>query len=435
MPTPTGPSRSSLHPTAFASLSLHDARARLALNHPTLDRAHRAAAAIFAFGLGLPITPMELAGVPLILVTLARLPAALHLYPSLLRRPAVIAALAWAAWAALAVTWSPDPAQGLDELAALRWLWVPLALWPVLDRPVLFVAALTAGMLAYNASQLTQLAGQSLGIEALTFGHAPDRIAGWSQPAVAGSILLAALGLHLPAALAGRGPSAWTARALALITALALLATGTRGAWLAAVPLTLAVTLLLAPRPPRPSRRAVLIAVPAALLIAAAAWAALGPAIASRIDEGRREIHAAISAGDFSTSTGGRIVMWAWAGRAIAERPITGVGTGGYRAWVTARQRERGIDPASQRVLDHAHSAYLHAAAAQGAVGLALLAAAAVFAVRHALTRPLDPHTAAAAALLALLAAGITDAVQVNAQTSALLATLGTIAISRPRPA
>ncbi|MEO1583491.1 MAG: O-antigen ligase family protein [Planctomycetota bacterium] len=396
--------------------------------------AHAVAAAAFGMGLGLPITPMELAGVPLIVIAIVRLRSHAVDVLAAARSPFAVALLAWLAWAFIALAWSPDRPHGLDELASARWLWLLIALAPysAMVRPTMI--GIAAGFVLMHASQAVQLAGQSLGIEALTFGHLPDRVSGWSEPAVAGSLLCAVFGLHLPRALFAS--NAWRTRILAVLALVGLIATGTRGAWIvAAIMLGTAATLrVVSGIRSSASKRPAIIACALALAVGAVVTIGLGSRIASRVDEARSEIAAALDEGNYHTSTGGRIIMLSWAIEAVRDRPISGVGTGGYEAWVNAQQAERGIDPTSQRVLAHAHNAYLHIAAVQGAVGVMLMLSAAAFALRNAWpTRLQDAGTAAAITGMLLIA--MFDAVHINAQTSALLMTLATMALARRRRA
>ncbi len=395
---------------------------------PSFKAARRWAAVAFGIGLGLPITPMELAGIPLMLLSLVALRRDWPSLAGLARQPFALALVAWIAWSFLALAWSPEPAHGLDELANLRWLWIVVALWlaPHLARPVL--VGIAFGFVLMHLSQGVQFVGVLTGTESLGFGRLPDRISGWSRPAVAGSLLCAVLGLHLPRAVFAAD---WPRRVLAALAVVGILATGTRGAWIVAAAMlagAVGVLVILGVRSREHRARAIAVALAGVVVVGAAA-VALQDTIRSRVDEARREIDAALTEGNKHTSTGGRIVMLEWAGEAIRAEPVVGVGTGGYRAWVNLRQAERGIDPDSQRVLDHAHNTYLHIAATQGAVGLALFLAVAGLALRNA--RPARPADAGVlAGLLGLLLVGAFDTIPVNAQTSALGMTLAACAFA-----
>lgn len=398
----------------------------------TSTPARRWTAVIFGIGLGLPITPMEVAGIPLMLLTLVALRRDWPSLGSLIRQPFAIALLTWIAWATIALAWSPDPKHGLDELANARWLWVILALWlaPHLARHVL--AGIAIGYVLMHASQATQLVLQLAGNEWIATERLPDRVSGWSEPAVAGSLLCAVLGLHLPRAV---WSTSWASRVLAALAVVGIVATGTRGAWIVAAAMlsgAVGILIILGVRSREQRTRAIVVAL-AGLVIVGGAAIALQDKIRSRVDEAKREIDAALTEGNKHTSTGGRIVMFEWATQAIKAEPVLGVGTGGYRAWVNEQQAEQGINPNSQRVLDHAHNTYLHIGATQGTIGLALFLAVAGLALRNAWPR--SPRDAGVlAALLGLLMIGVFDTVAVNAQTSALGVTLCACALASRRP-
>lgn len=385
------------------------------------------AAGAFGIGLGLPITPMELAGIPLMVFTLVALFSQWRSLGRLIRQPFTIALIAWIAWAVTALAWSPDRAHGLDELGNARWLWTIPALWlaPHLARPVVIGIAL--GFVLMHISQLTQFIGLRFGIESIRFNRLPDRISGWSQPAVAGSLLCAILGLHLPRALFAAD---WSRRILAALALVGLIATGTRGAWIVATLMLAAAIVTLAAlglRSRQHRARAIVVTLAAGALVAAAGFILSGK-IQSRVSEAQREITAALEDGNYATSTGGRIAMAHWALEAARSKPIAGVGTGGYRAWVNESQAERGIDPDSQRVLDHAHNAYLHIAATQGLVGLVLYVAVVALALRNAWPR--TPEAAGLfTAIVGLTLVSMFDTIPLNAQTSALAMTLAALAL------
>ncbi|MEM9167915.1 MAG: O-antigen ligase family protein [Planctomycetota bacterium] len=421
-----------MQPPGTASLpDIDQSRARLARDHPGWHAAHIISGFAFLLSLGGPITPLELAGAPLMLVTALRLPHTwrLYAYPEggLFRQPVMLAVLAWLGWALLAFAWSPDRAHALDEFGSVRWLWVPIALWPVLDRRLLFVVALCLGMVGLHASQATQWLANRFGWESLDFDHYPDRISGWNAPVVCGSLLTAMLGVHLGPALLLRGGLAWVARGAAGITLVALIATGTRGAWIAAAALIGLAVLVAVRRRSRAGVRTFAVLGVLALPVLIGGWFVVGDGIRSRVDEASREINAVLTDANYHTSTGGRIIMWKWAGEAVAARPITGIGTGGYQAWVNGQQAQRGIDPKTQRVLAHAHGTLIHIAAVQGVIGLALAVVVIAAAFRTRFDGAGTYGCGLGLGLLGLLLAGVFDSVHINAQTSAMLAVLITL--------
>jgi O-antigen ligase len=299
-----------------------------------------------------------------------------------------------------------------------------LLLWPVIGWRNRFIAALAIGFLLGNLSQLAQIfwGGQDW----FPWVREPDRISGWWDPAVAGTILTAALGLHLPAAVMGTGRIRIIGLTGTIITLAALIATGTRGGWIAAVVLvgcTMVVAMFVHQR-----RRTLLVGLGVLILAGIVAGLVLRGPIASRVSDARADLAAAID-GDYTTSTGARIAMAGWAVQAFAEHPIRGVGAGGYQSWVEDHLQASGIDPAERSIHAHAHDAILHIAATTGLVGLAFAAAIIICAFWNAFSHlsraTLGTYAAGPAfALLGLLFVSAFDVVHINAQSAAILGVL-----------
>src|ERR1051326_7195900 len=198
------------------------------------DRFHLLFGVLCCFLLCGPTIATEVAGAPLVVLFALRIPYIWRTWGSFAVQPLFVAIVAWAGWQAISLSWSQDVKQGLHELGANRWVWVPFLLWPAMRYRMWFIGALAAGMLAGNLAQAVQEVGVRLHIPAITWNRFPDRNSGWWDPVVGGSILVAALGLHLPAALMGRGRWRWIGVGGVVVTLLGIGATGTRGAWIAA---------------------------------------------------------------------------------------------------------------------------------------------------------------------------------------------------------
>src|SRR5690606_12517135 len=124
--------------------------------------------------------------------------------------------MAWAAWCLLSALWSVDRGQTVGEMTDLRWVAAPFMLWEWLDRRRWLIAALAVGLaLGSAAAWAREVWPETFSVVAR--GRL-DRVWGWWHPAVAGSLLTAGLGLHLPAAMLGRG----RARAVGIIGAVAM---------------------------------------------------------------------------------------------------------------------------------------------------------------------------------------------------------------------
>jgi O-antigen ligase len=421
-------------------------------------RLHLALALLFCLLLPGPMSVAQFAGVPLIIFFALRTPNIWRTWGSFAVQPVFIAFVAFTAWQAISLAWSPNTDSGLRELSDRRWLWAMWVLWPIMMHRPALIAALAIGFLAGNIAQLLHEIGLRANISALVWPRLPHRNSGWWDPVVGGSVLVAALGLHLPAAVMGAGRARLLALLAAAITLLAIFATGTRGAWIAAAALvgivvTVALTrgVMHARRTKLEARSGLRAASPAlvfaaTLLVAGAiGWMAVGESVLSRISEARTEV-ARAQEGDYQTFTGGRMLMGSWAAEAFRQHPIGGVGAGGYKSWTHQQLEARGESHLAPLIHSHAHNTPLHIAATSGAVGLALALLTVALALRGGLrdlARPragdpgdgLGTYSAGPAfALVGLLLVGMFDAVHLNAQTSALMTILmGLCLISRPR--
>lgn len=413
---------------------------------------HAVLAAVSCAMLAAPNTVVEFAAIPVMVFWMIRWPWMWRGARWTFSRPVVLLAACFFAWQGASLAWSSNRSVGIEEFGAARFAWGLVGLFCVLNRRRWFILALAAGFLAGNLSQLLHAAGKDWGVAWLQWAVWPrkaERNSGWWDPAVGGTLLVAALGLHLPAALLGLRRDRILGIAGSLITLIAIAATGTRGAWIAATSLVLfalAVTTWRAWRrqgaapseasgPDRGDharrRRALSsLAIAAALLLiaAGAAWMAAGDAIRARYTAGRDEIRQALRDGDFNTDTGARLAMALWAWDAFKQHPLGGLGAGGFRHFVEEDLRRHGVNPEARALHDHAHNALLHAAATTGLVGaslfIATLAAGAVGLWRMSgIGAAVAPGYEAGPffALVGLVFMTPFDTFQVNAQTSAIL--------------
>lgn len=378
-------------------------------------RVHLVMAAVALAASAGPTSPPEIAWALLAVYSLVRLHNTWRCFPALLRQPQILMLFAFAAWQYLSVLWSPDRSEGLDHAGAARFILIPLALWPVMDRSRALLFALAAGWVLGWLAQL----GHATGL--IAFDRAADRISGWWDPAVAGTMLMVPLGLALGAAGFGPGLAVRAAGALGLAASLvSILATGTRSAWIAAaglIPLAAAAWFLRV-RLAAPIKLAVALAV---VLVTAGGAAALWQPISSRFDEAATALQRITEEGDYETSTGRRVLMYRIAADAFLDAPLLGHGSGSFaHYWETwNQQHER-----TGTVLAHAHCAPLHIAATTGLVGLALAAATVFFTLRSAARHARSGNAGPLLALLGILFISVFDAVHINAQTAMLLCAL-----------
>jgi O-antigen ligase len=399
---------------------------------------HLFAAILWCFSAFGPRALVELGMIPLAVLFLARTPFILRGVLGAFTFVASACLLIWALWSIVTVAWTPDLPRAAHELRYLRWLWIPLALWPVMDRRPALVRALclglTAALLAQALDYLAVRSGRTL------FSHppAPDhlaRVSGWwHQPAVGGVMLVAGLGIHVGPALLGAGRTRLLGAIGSAACLVALVLTGSRGSWLAAL-LLIALALLAALALLRPRRRALAAAaaVLAALVLLVGAIASpLGAPVRGRAASLVHQSRDALS-GRVDSDVGGRVVAAKAALHAIARRPLEGQGRGSFPTALTTFIADRKIDIAPER-LDHlqtAHNTWLNETLAGGLLGSALLALAWLAAVLSGFQGPsplaarLGSYDAAPAlGLFALALASPFETITLNMNTMALLCTL-----------
>jgi O-antigen ligase len=254
------------------------------------------------------------------------------------------------------------------------------------------------------------------------------------QPALGGAMLVAGLGLHLGPALLGTGRARWLGLAGVLVSLAALVANGSRGAWIAAavlLALTLAMTAFTR-RPGESRARGAAVAAAALALILLVALTPLGASARARVADLYHQARAGW-AGEVDSDVGGRILAARAALHAFAQRPLEGAGTGAYPLHLKQFVADRGTAIAPERLsrLLTAHNTWLQAAACAGLVGAGLLASAWLLALVQGLRSP-GPMAAwlggygagPALALLGLLCASPFETINLNLPTMALFSTL-----------
>jgi O-antigen ligase len=176
-----------------------------------------------------------------------------------------------------------------------------------------------------------------------------------AHPNIQAALLVALLGLFLPAALAARGAErAWLAL-VAIAAGLGVLLSGSRGGWVAMVAVLLAYAVVGAPRGRRPAY--------GIIVAGGAAVVALLPPISSRL----------FSHAEFTT----RSDVWHAGLTEFLRFPIFGVGYGGFALHLAGPNVRTDIPGG---VPPHAHNIWLQWGAETGVLGLAAFAALAIVA-------------------------------------------------------
>ncbi len=287
---------------------------------------------------------------------------------------------AWAylAWALVSVGWAIDPGTAVGQIMTLLQLFV-IAVFvadfvvhqPATVRSILWVYSLSATATALIGFQtfVTQ------GSRAAAFeGQNPEHFAAILTPALL-------FGLHV----ALNGDRRILGAAIALVTTIAVIVTGTRAAWVAIV---VVVLLFMLPQL-SPKRRIAM----AGLALALAAVALQIPGISELIAE---------RAGNaLSTGGAGRTDIWSVAGTIYQSSPVLGVGFANFPVAYTP-EMVRASGAASWFFFEGraAHNFVIMTIVELGPIGLLLLAAFLGPLVRR---RGLGPEALAVQAALAAL--------------------------------
>lgn len=378
------------------------------------DRLHLLFAGLGLFAVFGPTTVTEIAFAPLLVFFFVRVVNAGRVWVHGFGQPVPLCAYALAAWLGITLLWSPDRAAGLEEISQLRWLVLLALIYPAIRERSVLVHALAYGLIVATVAQLLSATPVLAG--AFPNRH-PTRVSGWWDPVVAGSIQVGAVGLFLPAGVWGLGRARGVGVMGLALSLGGLVATGTRGAWIAGA-LLLLIAGPVALR--RASRRAAVAGVVAALLGVVAAGVVFGPRLAVRVGQARQEFAAAAD-GDLSTPTGERMAVMRRAWETGLARPLRGGGAGCVGAdgdWPGS--------PDGGAPLRHAHSMPLQLFATGGVPAVLLGGLLVAVALRNAWrARPTDSRRALEAglpwAVLGVVLAGLFDSVLVNAQTAAVL--------------
>lgn len=388
------------------------------------DKVHLGFAIFWCTLLFSPQSVMQIAAIPLVVFFLVRVINTFPLWIHGFGQPTILAALALASWMGISLFWSPNRVLGADEIAQLRWIAAGGFLYPVIRHRKFLIYAMLLGYASMMIAQIFD-AFDGFGNRTLYkfFWHEANRISGWTHPVVAGSMFVAGLGLVLPAALFDqRRRVLWIIASI--LMCVSIFATGSRGAWLAMLPLVLTI-LVYGLLTKRLNTRVLIIAIALGALALFGALLLAGANIKERATEARSEITQAL-AGEYDSHTGARIRMAQLALDATIEHPIVGVGAGGYKHWASTH------DDTDSFIHDHAHNTPLQLSATTGLIGALLGALLIVTIIRNAHNGARRYETSGLAlgpmfAILGLLCVSMTDTVLINTQTAALLGTLAAL--------
>jgi|GEM_PF-1221551 len=394
---------------------------------------------LWCLALAGPTSLVEIGGLPIAIVWLlrfARFADARRITWALLIQPITIVFLVWAAWCVLLIVRLPEQREAWHELGASRWAWCLLALPFVGFARSRWVLLVAVGFLCANFGQLLEAIGHRLELPSLQFKHYSDRISAWLDPVTGGTCLVAAFGLLLPTAMMGRGQARLLASLASVASFAGIIATGSRGAWLAATALAMIVAATTAWKLRGRVRARHAVVTFACVAIGLCAIGVLGrEVIVPRVRHATNDVSRAWN-GDYATDTGLRLFIARQAVELAAEHPILGVGPGQFRAAAIARIDDHNAEM-KELIPAHAHNTILHLTATTGFPGVLLWLAMFCLGMRNAWVHASRGGWGTLAAgpffgLLGLAVVSGTDVVQLNQQTGAVLFMLLGLSPSAP---
>ena len=257
--------------------------------------------------------------------------------------------------------WGEDQTQSLG--VEIRYLlFIPLYLY-LRDQPL-------AGPILLKGSLIGALV---LGVQALyeTLAAGGMRVEGAYGPLILGGFAVLLMAFSGVAWSAFRGsPWRWLTIPASLASWFALTASGTRGAYLAAVAmLFLAVAL-------RFHRRGGVLALFVSVGLVVGTYSA-SDVVSSRVDHAVNEVKGYFSLEDPAayegrlSSSGARLELWRAGWLMFKEHPVLGVGSDNFRPYA-AEQAAAGLVHHDMRDFSHAHNAYVHLLAEKGLLGAGL---------------------------------------------------------------
>ncbi len=337
-------------------------------------------------GVCIGLLPVTVAGATIALIVLLiyailRLHCTGAISWALLRRPVMVASFGLAVWWAVTTLWSPTPWYGLEHLRALRWLILPVLVWPVIDHRDYFIICALCGIAVLNVSQLVEAAAQYA-----ETGRFADRAGGlMTHEPYAGLWSLVGMFGWLGLVMAGRR---WWRLAAGIgfcLATVGLLIAGGRAAWVATVIAGGVMLPILWLRCPV-YRRWILIGTALVPLLILAAWPVFGAPAEKIFAHTRYGVRKFIETGN---PAGYQMIRLLWNKRALVywtSAPVQGVGLGGFSALILqddvlrdtsrdATRSDKSNDPNWRGyVAEHPHNTYVVALSETGLIGFGLLA-------------------------------------------------------------
>ena len=391
-----------------------------------------------AFGLQ-PLTPVA-AWIGLVILAgyaVLRLHATWRCLPLLLRMPLMVAWIAMALWTLLAISWSSDPEQGIDNAGALRVILLITASWPILDRWRPIVFGLAAGSAVQMVFQLLMYVGV---MENFNETHSAWTMTGGFSKHTGNTAVWASVSACLMLSIAVKPVRGrcW-AMVLAVCCIVGMVLAGSR-TLLMAFPIAIVPQLLLSVH--HAAFRRVKLITLGGLILGFLGMLAL-PVVApsslpvKRLSAMISELEKALVDQDFNTSSGLRLFWLRETAEMVASNPIVGHGSGSFRLEFEEHLDAQKDDSDFPRraYCDNPHSTIALEMVERGTVGLLLWGSIFVLGI-HGAWRASKRNPALAGLMggwLVLLIYGIPNSLQLSGFTMSLVAVLVVFSVPRPK--
>ena len=392
---------------------------------PVMALVHLVAACAWMATLSIARAPEGIAFGILMAVAAVRAPKTARLYPALLGSAAFVLFLAFVEWQALSVLWSSAPNLGVRDWLP-RFVFVPLALWPVMHRWPAMMVALVASA-AVHAAVLT-------GVAVARTGWRPGQANGLLTKDICMTGVAFAVAVGAVAGRPwGRGWFGWASRAgVTVPLVLGQLILGQRMPVIAS-----AVGGAVAVARPRAGRRRApwaWIGVGAVAIAVAGGFLAASPRNRAWITRTWSLVAAdadTVTDDQLMRISGARFPLYRLALELWTEHPVAGHGARSYavasKDRFTCAPADYGIPPtkiAIMSTLACAHNAFLDEASERGIIGIGLLVA--LIAACWWRAWRLDPWSGTAGMLGVWTAACLTQSMTVRGVAVLVLAVLVT---------
>lgn len=339
-------------------------RSDLRMSRDWLGEPAHLIAALFAMVMEpLGTAPASVGFTALCVVGLLRAPVLLSVWRRMLAQGWIQLLIAWIAWSAISIAWSPDPVKGIDRLWNLKFfvwlflLWPLRRHWKILFGGFLFATLVMQGIQATGEFFHLTRKGRPLA-------------GGLRHPTMAGVWNAIALSCWLFVSVAAGWRTMLLSLPMATLCGFGFVWAGQRAALVGIVVEILIANVILALVASGWVRRAITRGIVGSLIVGAVFLLA-GDKLTAKVNKVSREAAQSLQ-GDAPEVYEVRLALWKLSLSAWERQPIVGVGLGGYQK--STADIEIPHSTHKLHTYDTSHSTYVMILTECGVVGLLLFA-------------------------------------------------------------